>query len=45
MKLQYYFQIVVNDPFTRGYTEIKKFIKKIKYSHYKAHRFSSPPQK
>ena len=35
----------MNDPFTRGYTEIKKLIHKIKHGSWQAHRFSSPPSR
>lgn len=45
MKLEYYFQIVLNDPSTRGYKEIKKFIKRIKQNSRNSRRFSSPPGK
>lgn len=43
IKLEYYFHIIVNDPFTRGYSEIKKLINKIKYNSQRTHRYTSPP--
>lgn len=45
IRLESYFHIVINDPFTRGYTEIKKLIHKIKHGSHMRHRFSSPPSR
>ncbi len=45
VKLEYYFQIILNDPCTRGYSEIKKLIKLMRHTSRNSHRFSSPPGK